>query len=77
MIRAQIQFRETTYKKLKERAKDSGKSISELVRGSLDQTLDQAEMEKKWARALQSLGKFESGLGDLSEKHDEYLGNRW
>jgi len=77
MIRAQIQFRETTYKKLKNRAKESGKSISELVRGSLDQTLDQAEMEKKWARALQSAGKFESGLKNLAEKHDEHLGDRW
>jgi len=77
MIRAQIQFKETTYKKLKERSKDSGKSISELVRGSLDQTLDQQEMEKKWARALQSAGKFESGLKDLSEKHDQHLGDRW
>lgn len=77
MIRAQIQFREATYKKLKERAKDSGKSISELVRGSLDQTLDRQEMDKKWLRALQSVGKFESGLKDLAEKHDKHLNDRW
>jgi len=77
MIRAQIQFKETTYKRLKEQSKDSGKSISELVRGSLDQTLDQQEMEKKWIRALQSAGKFESGLKDLAEKHDQHLGDRW
>jgi len=77
MIRAQIQFKEATYKKLKERSKDSGKSISELVRGSLDQTLDQQEMEIKWTRALQSAGKFESGLKDLAEKHDQHLGDRW
>lgn len=77
MIRAQIQFKEATYKKLKARAMDSGKSISELVRRSLDQTLDQQEMEKKWARALQSAGKFESGLKDLAEKHDQHLGDRW
>ena len=77
MIRSQIQFTEDAYKKLKERSKSSGKSISELVRRSLDQTLDQQEMEKRWTRALQSAGRFKSGLNDLAEKHDEHMGTRW
>lgn len=77
MIRAQIQFTDVAYKKLRERSKNSGKSISELVRRSLDQTLDQQEMEKRWARALQSAGRFKSGLNDLAEKHDEHMGARW
>jgi hypothetical protein len=47
------------------------------VRRSLDSTIDSQEADQMWARAFQSMGKFESGLKDLSNKHDEYLGNRW
>ena len=77
MIRTQIQFEEKTYEKLKARSKASGDSISEIVRRSLDSTIDTQEAEQKWARAFQSAGKFQSGLKDLAEKHDEHLGDRW
>jgi len=77
MIRTQIQFEKKIYEKLKAKSKASGDSISEIVRRSLDSTIDRQESDQIWARALQSLGKFESGLKDLAEKHDEHLGNRW
>ncbi|NDC80468.1 MAG: ribbon-helix-helix protein, CopG family [Verrucomicrobia bacterium] len=77
MIRTQIQFEKKTYEKLKAKSKASGASISEIVRRSLDTTIEKHEAEEKWARAFQSLGKFESGLRNLSEKHDEHLGSRW
>ena len=77
MIRTQIQFEKKIYEKLKAKSKASGDSISEIVRRSLDSTIDHQESDQIWARAFQSLGKFESGLKDLAEKHDEHLGNRW
>ena len=77
MIRAQIQFQESMYEKLKNQSLESGKSISAIVRLSLDETLHRQSMEQKWVRALQSAGKFQSGLKDLAEKHDDYLGDRW
>jgi predicted CopG family antitoxin len=77
MIRTQIQFEKESYEKLKAKSKASGDSISEIVRRSLDSTIDSQEADQMWARAFQSMGKFESGLKDLSNKHDEYLGNRW
>ena len=77
MIRTQIQFEKNIYEKLKAKSKASGDSISEIVRRSLDSTIDRQESDQIWARAFQSLGKFESGLKDLAEKHDEHLGNRW
>lgn len=77
MIRTQIQFERQTYEKLKERSKETGLSISELVRRSLDQSLDSQEFDTRWQRALGSLGKFESGLKDLAEKHDSYLADQW
>ena len=77
MIRTQIQFQKKTYESLKTKSKETGKSISEIVRRSLDQTIESQETDQKWARALSSLGKFTSGLNNLAEKHDEHLGNRW
>jgi len=77
MIRTQIQFEKETYQKLKERSKETGESISALVRKSLDRNLDDQELDSRWQRALGSMGKFESGLKDLAEKHDSHLADRW
>jgi len=77
MIRTQIQFEKKTYESLKTKSKETGKSISEIVRRSLDQTIESQDYDQKWARALNSLGKFSSGLNNLAEKHDEHLGDRW
>jgi predicted DNA-binding protein len=77
MIRTQIQFQKKTYESLKIKSKETGKSISEIVRRSLDQTIESQGCDQKWARALNSLGKFVSGLDNLAEKHDEHLGDRW
>jgi len=77
MIRTQIQLETQTYEKLKAKSKGSGKSISEIVRRSLDQTIESQETDLKWRRALNSLGKFASGLDNLAEKHDEHLSDRW
>ena len=77
MIRTQIQFEKKTYESLKTKSKEMGKSISEIVRRSLDQTIESQETDLKWRRALQSMGKFSSGLNNLAEKHDEHLGDRW
>jgi predicted DNA-binding protein len=77
MIRTQIQFEKKTYESLKTKSKETGKSISEIVRRSLDQTIESQGCDQKWARALNSMGKFSSGLENLAEKHDEHLGDRW
>ena len=77
MVRTQIQFQKKTYESLKTKSKETGKSISEIVRRSLDQTIESQEADQKWARALKSMGKFSSGLNSLAEKHDEHLGDRW
>ncbi len=77
VIRTQIQFEKKTYESLKTKSKETGKSISEIVRRSLDQTIESQGCDQKWARALNSLGKFASGLDNLAEKHDEHLGDRW
>jgi len=77
MIRTQIQFQKNTYESLKTKSKETGKSISEIVRRSLDQTIESQGCDQKWTRALSSMGKFSSGLNNLAEKHDDHLGDHW
>ena len=77
MIRTQIQFEQKTYESLKTKSQATGKSISELVRRSLDRSIAEQEIDQKWVRALSSMGKFSSGLNNLAEKHDDHLGDRW
>ena len=77
MVRTQIQFEKATYEKLKAKSKSTGNSISEIVRRALDRNMETEEFDQKWHRAAESMGKFSSGLQDLSEKHDQYLDDRW
>ena len=77
MIRTQIQFEQKTYESLKTKSNETGKSISEIVRRALDRSIAAQEIDQKWARALNSMGKFSSGLNNLAEKHDDHLGDRW
>ena len=77
MIRTQIQFEQKTYEALKTKSNETGKSISEIVRRSLDRSIAAQEVDQKWARALNSMGKFSSGLNNLAEKHDDHLGDPW
>lgn len=77
MIRTQIQFEKKTYEALKTKSNETGKSISEIVRRSLDRFIAAQEIDQKWARALNSIGKFSTGLNNLAENHDDDLGDRW
>jgi CRISPR/Cas system-associated protein Csm6 len=77
MIRTQIQFEQKMYEALKTKSNETGKSISEIVRRSLDRSIAAQEADQKWARALSSMGKFSSGLNNLAEKHNDHLGDRW
>ena len=77
MIRTQIQFEQKTYESLKTKSNETGKSISEIVRRALDRSIAAQEADLKWRRALNSMGKFSSGLNNLAEKHDDHLGDRW
>ena len=77
MIRAQIQFEAETYQHLKEVARDSGCSIAEVVRTSVCNSLNGVQASRKWRDAQSIVGKYRSGLGNLAENHDEYLGDDW
>ena len=75
MVRTQIQLSEKQAKLVKSISAEQGISVSEVIRRAIDSmesfSMDYDTGKKKLA--LEVVGKFNSGTGDISEKHDEYL----
>ena len=76
MLRTQIQLTEEQAARLKKIAGARNRSVAKLIREAVDEYLRadvvQSDDEKR-RRALKAAGCASSGLGDLAEKHDEYL----
>lgn len=76
MVRTQIQLTEDQARRLKTQAATQHISVAELVRRAVDKSLteqqapDPVELRR---RALAASGCGHSGLGDVSERHDDYL----
>ena len=77
MIRTQIQLEEDTYAEIKLVAASLGCSISEIIRRSLKASLPAQQAKPKISRSLKAIGRYRSGLRDLSTRHDEYLPDEW
>jgi hypothetical protein len=76
MIRTQIQVTEKQMKSLKTMALEQGVSVAELIRRSIDSFIQSPKVlsdEERIQRALSVIGKFHSGLSDVSVNHDKYL----
>ena len=77
MIRTQIQLTETQARDLKALAKQRRVSMAELIRRGIDQYLRNEGLvisdEERRRRALSIVGKWDSGLTDISVNHDKYL----
>lgn len=76
MIRTQIQLEEAQYRALKELAARRRTSVAALIRRAVREWLEtsaEVSEEERRRRAIAAAGRFRSGLGDLAEKHDEYL----
>lgn len=76
MIRTQIQLSEEQASMVKALSAEKGISVSEVIRRAID-LMDNYSMggDSRTRRelALEIVGKFSSGKGDVSENHDEYL----
>ena len=71
MVRAQILFQEDQYQFLKARSRETGTSISALVRDIVEHLRrNQPPLRQQ---AIQLLGAFEADRDDVSIRHDEYL----
>jgi hypothetical protein len=77
MLRTHIQFEEETYQSLQGAATYSKTSSSELERQSVKQYLYENQRTVVWKKSLAFVGRFHSCCKDISEKHDQYLGDEW
>ena len=76
MVRTQIQLTDKQSRALKFMAAQQGKSVSELIRQSVDELLSSAgvvDNAERRRRAIAAAGRFRSGHKDLSTDHDRYL----
>ncbi len=75
MVRAQILLKERQYEALKSRARREGKSLSQVVREAVDETLGERRSRgKKKARLEDLFGLFSDPTAkDVAINHDKYL----
>lgn len=76
MVRTQIQLTERQATRLKEMAERRDVSMAQLVRTAVDRLLESeaaVDMEERWRRALEVMGRFDSGCTDVATEHDRDL----
>jgi hypothetical protein len=73
MHRIQVQLTKGQERALRKLAAARGSSISALIREGVDGVISERGRRLEVDRALAAIGKFRSGLSDVSERHDEYL----
>ena len=77
MVRMQIQFTEAEVEALRSEASQRNVSIAAVVREAVDERLSrgrrQPSREELARRALAAVGRFSSGSGDVSARHDDYF----
>jgi hypothetical protein len=78
MERMQIQLTRAQASRLRERARQRGVSIAELVREAVDSAFLEGvqahALADRWGRSRAAVGRYGSGRSDpVSERHDEYL----
>ena len=74
MKRVQVQLTDEQVAALRKLAETTGEGTAGTVRSAVDDWIAKHEREALWERAMSVVGKFHSGLGDLAENHDYYLG---
>jgi Arc/MetJ-type ribon-helix-helix transcriptional regulator len=76
MVRTQVQLPEGDLRELQRMAKEEHVSVSELVRRGVRCVIEQQGKPSRrelMERALEVAGKYDSGLTDVAERHDDYL----
>lgn len=75
MVRTQIQLTEEQAERLKDIAHNRNQSMAAVIREALDHFLasEDPDREALYRRAAKVIGKYRSGLPDISLEHDRYL----
>jgi predicted transcriptional regulator len=75
MIRTQISITDEQARRLRRAAAGRDISIAHLVREAIDAYVTDVDAGRRGRldRALAAAGRFNSGLTDVSDRHDDYL----
>jgi Arc/MetJ-type ribon-helix-helix transcriptional regulator len=73
MVRTQLQLTEDQVNALRLLSSQKRKSMSDLVRESVDLLLREQARSSAVERALSAVGRFRSGKSDIGLNHDDYL----
>jgi hypothetical protein len=73
VIRTQISLTDEQMSALRREARERRVSIAAVVRDAVDAEIARSAREVAWDRALSAVGAFNSGVGDIAERHDDYL----
>lgn len=76
LVKTQVQLPKEDLEALRRVAAKEGVSVSALVRRGARLVIDayaRPSREQLWERASRLIGKYDSGLTDLAERHDDYL----
>lgn len=76
MVRTIIQLEEAQRDELQKLAEARHVSMAELVRRGVDMVIESETgkgREERKRRGLEAAGRFDSGLADVAERHDQYL----
>lgn len=81
MRRIPIGLTDPQHDRLRREAAHRRVSVGALIRDAVDRTYPEEAVARREARlrAREVFGRFSSGSGEVSERHDEYLGevDRW
>jgi hypothetical protein len=80
MERTQISLTADQMRRLRAEARRRRVPIAAVVRDAVDRVvpLDPGDRRARFERALGAVGRFDSGSGDVSARHDEIAGDtRW
>lgn len=73
MIRTQVQLTDEQSRRLRRLAAERGVSMAALIREGVERLLAADEPARDRDRALAVVGRYGSGVPDVSEEHDRYL----
>jgi hypothetical protein len=80
MVRTQVSLTDEQMRRLRAEARRRRMPIAAIVREAVDRGVpaDPGERRAQFQRALSAVGRFDSGSGDVSARHDEIAGDsRW
>ena len=76
LVRTQIQLSREQSERLRKLAAERHVSVAHLIRDGVDKLLaeqGEGDRQERIRRSLSAVGSFDSGLTDVSARHDDYV----